>query len=135
MLKLGETLAKKTQAGDVIYLRSELGAGKTTLTRGLLRYLGYQGTVKSPTYTIVESYTLKHFQCFHFDLYRLRSPKELEYIGLEDYFIRDAVCLIEWPEKAKALLPKPTIDCSITIIGRIREVEIIFRKYNADASL
>ena len=122
MLKLGVELAPACQAGVIIYLQGPLGAGKTTLVRGILRALGYTGAIKSPTYTLVESYELEQTRFFHFDLYRLRNPQELWDIGLEDYLQPDAVCLFEWPEKAAEILPKADISCTIEIpadgIGR-----------------
>jgi tRNA threonylcarbamoyladenosine biosynthesis protein TsaE len=115
MLELGAKLAAKCHAGIVIYLQGPLGAGKTTLVRGLLRALRYDGTIKSPTYTLVESYEINHIHFFHFDLYRLRNPQELLDIGLEDYLQPGSVCLFEWPEKAATILPKANISCTIDI--------------------
>ncbi len=124
MMDWGEKLAKNSSPGDIIFLRGQLGAGKTTLVRGFLRGLGYRGTVKSPTYTLVETYQVKNnWQVFHFDLYRINNRQELLDIGFEDYLVTNAISLIEWPEKAEKILPKPTISCNIEIpangLGRI----------------
>ena len=123
MLAEGAKLAKSTQAGDVIFLQGELGAGKTTLTRGFLRALGYKGIVKSPTYTLLETFQLPDILLYHFDLYRLIRPEDIKEIGLSDYLTEDAICLIEWPEKAEGFLPEPTVCCKIDVpengVGRL----------------
>lgn len=115
MLDFGAEWAKQLHQGAVIYLQGELGAGKTTLVRGFLRALGYQGVIKSPTYALVETYAIKHHTIHHFDFYRVKSLNEVENLGLRDYFTRDSICLIEWPEVVKELLPKPTLVCSIEV--------------------
>ncbi len=125
MEALGGTLARelnKTQ--NVICLEGELGAGKTTLVRGFLRELGYAGTVKSPTYTIVESYIVQGHKIYHFDLYRVSSFEELEDMGFADYFDEDACCLIEWPGIAEAYLPPQHKYCTIEITATGRDVVI-----------
>lgn len=108
-LALGGGLARALEPGLSIWLVGDLGAGKTTLARGLLRGLGYVGRVKSPTYTLVELYTLSRFNLYHFDLYRIADPDEWEDAGFREYFNAASVCLVEWPEKAGGALPPPDI--------------------------
>lgn len=108
-LALGACLGRALEPGLTIWLRGDLGAGKTTLTRGLLRELGFSGRVKSPTYTLVELYTLSRFNLYHFDLYRIADPDEWEDSGFREYFNEASVCLVEWPEKAEGVLPPPDV--------------------------
>lgn len=115
MLALGKRLADESKVGDIIYLIGDLGAGKTTLTRGFLRAFGIEEPVKSPTFTLIETYHANETLIYHFDFYRLNDPKELNQIGLNDYFTEDVICLIEWPEKAENYLPESTRYCKIEI--------------------
>lgn len=97
-----------------MYLHGDLGAGKTTFVRGVLQGLGYQGKVKSPTYTLVESYSFAELTLYHFDLYRFMDEEEWDAAGFREYFNAHSVCMIEWPEKAHNVLPAPDIDLTLT---------------------
>jgi len=124
MEALGRRLAGASRPGLRIHLQGELGAGKTTLVRGFLRGLGYPGRVKSPTYTLVEPYLIDNKRIYHFDLYRLADPEELEAIGVRDYLDETSLCLIEWPERAAALLGEPDLLLAISIEGEGRQVQL-----------
>lgn len=113
-LRFAESMASHLCPGMNLYLKGELGAGKTTFVRGLLRGLGYQDKVKSPTYTLVESYSFEKFMIYHFDLYRFKGEHEWDDAGFREYFNETSICLIEWPEKAGGILPEPDISIELS---------------------
>lgn len=119
---LGRRLAQSARRAGIIYLQGELGAGKTTLVRSLLRGFGYHGRVKSPTYTLLESYPLEGLNVYHLDLYRLASPEELEWIGLRDLLAGNDLLLIEWPEQGRGMLPPADLVIAIDYKGRGRQL-------------
>lgn len=134
-LQLGARLAKCCLPPCILFLQGELGAGKTTLVRGFLQELGFTGTVKSPTYTLVEPYEIQNKLLFHFDLYRLHSPEELLYIGIDDYFAAPCIALIEWPERALEELPNPDLTCYIRSSFSQRQVLLTANTRKGDAIL
>jgi tRNA threonylcarbamoyladenosine biosynthesis protein TsaE len=128
-LAFGSALGKLIVPNLTIYLHGDLGAGKTTLVRGLLHGLGFTGKVKSPTYTLVEPYESLSTEngvmnLYHFDLYRFNDEDEWEAAGFRDYFNTESICLIEWPEKAEHILPTPDIDIYFTIKSSGRNVRV-----------
>lgn len=124
-LRLGGHLAELLRAyRGILYLRGDLGAGKTTLVRGLLRGLGYQGAVRSPTYTLIEPYDSVEPPVVHLDLYRLADPEELEYLGLRDLLERPGLILVEWPERGFGALPPADLELRIEHAGERRRISV-----------
>lgn len=121
---LGAELAACLRPGLVVALSGDLGAGKTALVRAMLRALGYPGKVKSPTYTLVESYVISGLYLYHFDFYRFNDPDEWHEAGFREYFNENTICLVEWPEKAGGLLPVADLRISLAIRETGREVAI-----------
>lgn len=122
---LGAQLAVALPENCRIDFTGELGAGKTTLVRGLLRALGHAGAVRSPTYTLIEPYQVADRRLYHLDLYRLSDPEELEYIGLRDLLHEPAVLLVEWPERGAGILPEPDLAITLTVAGMIRLARLV----------
>jgi tRNA threonylcarbamoyladenosine biosynthesis protein TsaE len=122
--RFGARLAECCAGGSVIYLHGQLGAGKTTLVRGFLRALGFTGPVKSPTYTLLESYPIQYGVIHHLDLYRLSDPEELEWIGIRDLFDDASVCMIDWPEQGIGVLPDADLRISLRVEGTGRQVSM-----------
>jgi tRNA threonylcarbamoyladenosine biosynthesis protein TsaE len=124
MEALGARLTKGIGAVQLVYLRGTLGTGKTTLVRGVLRAMGHTGVVKSPTFTLVETYLLNGRHIYHFDLYRMNHAEELEFIGFRDYVKNNSLCLVEWAERGAAVLPSADLDVEIRKNGDERIVQL-----------
>lgn len=125
MLAFAKGVSHVLSDGSMLYLHGALGAGKTTFTRGLLLGLGYDGKVKSPTYTLVHPYEINGRHLIHCDLYRLEQAAEVEHLGIREYIGQGAICVIEWAEKGQALLPEPDLACYIEFVGEGREIKLI----------
>jgi tRNA threonylcarbamoyladenosine biosynthesis protein TsaE len=123
--RFGAALGGALQPGLVIFLEGDLGAGKTTLARAVIRALGFQGPVKSPTYSLVEVYVISSLYLYHFDFYRFESPEEFLDAGLDEYFNENAVCLVEWPERAQGCVPSPDLRLRIHHAGLGRVLEAV----------
>jgi tRNA threonylcarbamoyladenosine biosynthesis protein TsaE len=133
MSDFGARIARVTRGHGLIFLEGNLGMGKTTLSRGIIRGLGHVGAVKSPTFTLVEPYEIGDIRAFHFDLYRLVDPEELEFLGIRDYFEDDALCLIEWPDKGVGFLPKPDLTITISPQDSGRSLKILSQGSRGEA--
>ena len=127
-LAFGAGLADLGLSSELVFLYGDLGAGKTTLVRGYLRGLGVQGAVKSPTYTLLESYEIGSLRVYHFDFYRIVDPRELGYIGIDDLMGEQAVKLVEWPANAGDRLPRADMEVRLGIEGLGRSIEITDRR-------
>jgi tRNA threonylcarbamoyladenosine biosynthesis protein TsaE len=124
-LAFGEALAPRLPRGALVFLRGDLGAGKTTLVRGILRGLGHSGSVKSPTYTLLEPYALANCVVYHFDLYRIADREELDFIGIDELLESDALKLVEWPERGEDRFPAADVEVRIQVHGEGRQVDIV----------
>ncbi len=122
---LGATLWQRLPEKSLVFLNGELGAGKTTLVRGVLRAAGYQGAVKSPTFTLVEEYEIAERKILHFDLYRISDPEELEWIGIDDYMAQKSLCFIEWAQLGEGVLPCPDLILTLTLQGQKRLAQLL----------
>ncbi|MFT4719343.1 MAG: tRNA threonylcarbamoyladenosine biosynthesis protein TsaE [Candidatus Azotimanducaceae bacterium] len=150
---LGQRLGIALGGRGVVFLEGELGAGKTTLSRGILRGMGHQGAVKSPTFTLIEPYDLGAQQVYHFDLYRLEDPQELEYLGIDDYFSgsleepaegslekpaegsleNQPLCLVEWPDKGAGHLPPHDLSIELVVLDEGRQCIVTSYSERGDA--
>ncbi|MCB1683742.1 MAG: tRNA (adenosine(37)-N6)-threonylcarbamoyltransferase complex ATPase subunit type 1 TsaE [Pseudomonadales bacterium] len=123
-LAFGEALGATLGKSALVCLRGQLGAGKTTLVRGILRGFGHSGAVKSPTYTLLEPYDLDGRSVYHFDFYRIVDSEELDFIGIDELLDADAIKLIEWPERAEDRLPAADVDVFLQVDGNGRRIEV-----------
>jgi tRNA threonylcarbamoyladenosine biosynthesis protein TsaE len=123
-LALGAALAQELPRRAIVYLQGDLGAGKTTLVRGLLRKVGFGGTAKSPTYTLVEPYVVSGLHLYHFDFYRFNTQEEFLDAGLDEYFAENAICLVEWPDRAAPYLPAADLRIRLLHEGSGRHARI-----------
>ena len=129
---LDQIIAMNLSSSFVIYLNGDLGAGKTTLSRGIIQAIGHKGNVKSPTYTLVEEYHFANKSIYHFDLYRLSDPEELEFMGIRDYFSENSLCLIEWPQKGQGLLNPADLTINIQYADEARQIDMVAHSSQAE---
>jgi tRNA threonylcarbamoyladenosine biosynthesis protein TsaE len=122
--RLGHALIDKYQGCALVLLHGELGVGKTTLVRGILRAIGHSGVVKSPTYTLLEPYSLGGQDAYHFDLYRINDPEELNFVGFDEIIDGPGLKLIEWPERADGWLPKEQAVVSLELASAADERKV-----------
>lgn len=124
MADFGRVIGQACRSGSILYLNGTLGMGKTTLSRCIVQGLGWQSSVKSPTYTLVEAYDMSQVTAYHFDLYRLADPEELEFVGIRDYDSKGAIWLVEWPEKGEGMLPSPDIVLTLMDAENGRQIQL-----------
>ena len=134
-LRLGEALAARAAKGLALHLKGELGSGKTTLVRGLLRALGHAGRVKSPTYTLLEPYSLLRLNLYHFDFYRFKDRSEWLNSGFREHFNADSLCIVEWPERAGDLLAAPDLEIQLEYDAQARRVTLLAHSAPGEAWL
>ncbi len=132
---LGAKLWQLLPNSSVVFLEGELGAGKTTLVRGVLRASGYRGAVKSPTFTLVEEYEILGRKILHFDLYRLTDPEELEWIGIRDYIAQPSLCFIEWAQLGQGVLPEPDLILKLTVHEQKRFAQLLLKSKNLEKTM
>lgn len=123
-IEFGQKVGSMLLGGMTVFLEGTLGAGKTTFCRGVLSNFGYSSSVKSPTYTLVEPYVFSGLSIYHFDLYRLADPEELEYMGIREYFSECSICLIEWPTRGLGVIPDPDLQFFFDVKGQGRRVRV-----------
>lgn len=133
MVVLGQSLSHWVEKLHLVTFTGDLGSGKTTLVRGILRGRDYRGAVKSPTFTLVEPYELAHQSIYHFDLYRLNDPEELEFMDAREYLQGGGLCLVEWPENGAGFLPEPDVNVTINKVNNGRKVRIALLSDRAKA--
>lgn len=131
----GEVLGGACQPGTLIYLSGDLGAGKTTLAGGILAGYGHPGRTKSPTYTLVEVYETSRGPVYHFDLYRLEDPEELDMMGFRDYLSSQSVCLVEWPERAAGYLSEPDLHLGLELCLPSHRITLLHASAKGSACL